>query len=152
MGESFRVRAFRYDLLNPDQRGGFVSIDRACLAFNSVIASAYVEITMHIETFERLNMQYILAYLGLTLLFVSINRIFFGDIYSYINMLRLEALNAVKEKVYGDDKLSFDILKYCYEQRLNKSAIANFIVKASAIGLSGAVKFWPVISKMLVKV
>lgn len=144
-------RALRYDLLNPDQRGGFAFIDKSCVIFNGIVAIVYVEITMHFETFERLSFQYISAYIIVTLLFIGINRGFLGDIFSAVKELKLEALNGTKERAYDDDKLSFEILKYCYERRLNKFSILNFVIKTGAILISGAIKLWPVVSKTLLK-
>src|SRR5262249_29951574 len=119
--------------------------------FNLIIALIYLQVTMHIETFKLVNVQYISSYIVLTLLLISVNRIFLGHIYSAINELKLESLNKVKDKAYDDDKLSFEILKYCYERRINEFSIINFAVKAGAIIFSGAVKFWPIISKVLIK-
>jgi hypothetical protein len=139
--------ALKYDLLNPDQRGGFGFVDRAHIAFNVVLALIYIQITMHIETFGRMNSEHVIGYIVLTVLLIGGNRIFLGDINAKIKALRLESLNKVKDKVYEDDKLSFEILKYCYERRMSASSIVNFAVKAGAILLPGVVKFWPVIAK-----
>lgn len=139
--------ALTYDLLNPDQRGGFVFVDKAHLAFNVVVALVYIQITMHIETFARMNSEHIIGYIVLTVLLVGINRMFLGGIYATIKTLRLESLNKVKENVYKDDKLSFEILKYCYERKISASSIVNFIINPGAIVVSGIIKLWPVISK-----
>jgi hypothetical protein len=138
--------ALAYDLLNPDQRGGFAFVDNAAITFNTVVAMIYIQITLHIETF-KMNSEHIVDYLALTLLLVVINRIFMNDIYAKIKVLRLEALNKVKEKVYEDNKMSFEILKYCYERRLTASSIVNFAINPGAILVSGILKLWPVIAK-----
>ena len=138
--------ALTYDLLNPDQRGGFAFVDKANVAFNIIVALVYIEITMHIETF-KMNPDHIILYVLLTVLLIAINRMFLGGIYATIKSLRLESLNKVKDNVSKDDKLSFEILKYCYERRISASSIINFIIKAGAIVVSGTVKFWPVIVK-----
>jgi hypothetical protein len=142
-------RALRYDLLNPDQRGGFGFVDRANIAFNVVAALVYIQVTMHIETFDKMNFEYIMAYIALTILLVGINRMFLGDIYATIKTLRLDALNKVKDDVFKDDKLSFEILKYCYERKITASSIVNFVIKVGAIAASGIVKLWPIIAKAL---
>jgi hypothetical protein len=140
-----------YDLLNPDQRGGFGFVDRSLLAFNVISALVYVEVTMHIQTFARLNIEHIVDYVILTLLLIGVNRMFFADMYATIKRLRLESLNKVKEKVFKNDELSFEILKYCYERRVRTLSVANFLVQASAIAIPGIVKFWPIIVKVLTR-
>ena len=142
----------RYDLLNPDQRGGFGFVDNALLAFNSVAALAYIEITMHIETFARMNLEHVADYIILTALLIGINKMFFADMYATIRGLRLESLNKVKDEVFKKDKLSFEILKYCYERRMSTSSIANFVIQAGAIAVPGIVKLWPFIVKVFNRV
>jgi hypothetical protein len=139
--------ALRYDLLNPDQRGGFLFIERSHFVFNTLLAIVYVQITIHIGTFERMNAEHIVAYVLATLVLLFGNRIFLGDIYSMIDTLRLDALNTTKEKVYRNDTLSFEILKYCNERRVSRFSVVNLITKALAIAISAAVKFAPLLSK-----
>jgi hypothetical protein len=143
--------ALRSDLLNPDHRGGFLFVEKAHLIFNLIIALIYLQVTMHIETFRLVNAQYITSYIVLTLLLISINRMFLGHIYTAIKELKLESLNKIKDRAYNDDKLSFEILKYCYERRIDVFAIINFAIKTGAIISSSAIKFWPSISKILIK-
>lgn len=141
-----RECALNYDLLNPDQRGGFAFVDKAAVAFNAIVALVYIQITLHIETFKT-NPEHVIAYVVLTLLLVVINRIFLGEIYERVKRLRLEALNKVKDKVYKDDKMSFEILKYCYERRVSITSLVNFAINPGAIVVSGVVKLWPFIVK-----
>ncbi len=142
-----RKGVLRYDLLNPDQKGGFLFVDKAHLAFNVVIALIYIQISMHVETFARMNVEHAVAYAFATLFLLGGNRLFLGDIYSTIYRLKIDALDVVKEKVYKDDKLSFEILKYCYERRVDEFSLVNFAVKASALLVSTTVKLWPLLSK-----
>lgn len=142
-----RDGALTYDLLNPDKRGGFVFVDKANIAFNVVVALIYIQVTLHVETFARMNTEHLVAYIALTALLVGTNRMFLGSIYGIIKTLRLESLNKVKDKVYMNDKMSFEILKYCYEQRISASSIVKFMVNPGAIIVSGIVKIWPVIVK-----
>jgi hypothetical protein len=140
-----------YDLLNPDQRGGFSFVDNALIAFNFIVALVYVEVTLHIETFRRMNFEHMFDYAVLTLLLIGINRMFFAHIYSTIKKLRLESLNRLKDDVFRnrDDKLSFEILKYCYERRVNMASVASFVIKAGAIAVPQIVRSWPFIVKAL---
>src|SRR2546423_14511087 len=115
-----------YDLLNPDQRGGFGFIDNSLLAFNVIAALVYIEITMHIQTFSRLNLEHIIDYVILTALLIGINKMFFADMYATVKRLRLESLNKMKDEVLRNNNLSFEILKYCYERRIRPLSIANF--------------------------
>jgi hypothetical protein len=149
VGAAAERRLLRYDLLNPDQKGGFLFVERAHVAFNAVVALIYVQITMHIETFSQMHAEHVVAYVFVTVAFIGINRIFLGDIYATVKDLKLDALNRIKDSVYENDKLSFEILKYCYERRINEFSLVNFVIKAGAIALSGAIKVWPSIAKSL---
>jgi hypothetical protein len=140
-----------YDLLNPDQRGGFGFVDNSLLAFNIVAALVYIEITMHIETFARLNLEHIVDYMILTGLLLGINKIFFANMYATAKRLRLQSLNKVKDEVFRNNKLSFEVLKYCYERRVSRLSVANFLIQASAIAIPGIVKFWPLIVKAFIR-
>jgi uncharacterized membrane protein len=146
MARAARENALKYDLLNPDQRGGFVFVDKAAISFNGVVALVYLQITMHIETF-KMNSDHFIAYLLVTVLLVAINRIFFSNIYSTITTLRLEALNRVKDNVFKNDAVSFDVLKYCYEKRISVTSVVNFAINPGAVVVSGAIKLWPYIAK-----
>lgn len=141
--------ALAYDLLNPDQRGGFAFLDHLLLAFNVVGALVYVEVTMHMLTFGKLNLEHIVDYIILTLLLVVINRMFFANMYGTVKRLRFKALIKVKDEVFKNNQLSFDVLKYCYERRVSTLSIASFLVQASAIAVPGIVKFWPLVVKAL---
>jgi hypothetical protein len=125
--------ALTYDLLNPDQRGGFRFVDHANILSNIVAALLYLQITLHIRTFEIMNPEYIIGYVALTILLILMNRMFLGDIYAKIKVLRLESLNNLKRSVFNDDKLSFEILKYCYERRVSPFTIASAAIKTGAI-------------------
>ncbi|MBV9071283.1 MAG: hypothetical protein JO231_21390 [Acidobacteria bacterium] len=134
-----------YDLLNPDQRGGFWFVDSSNILFNVITALAYIQVTMHIGTFDVMHAEHIVAYVSLTVILIVVNRIFLGDIYATIRMLKLEALNTVKDNVYNDNKLSFEILKYCYERRVSFLSLANGAIKSAAILVPGITKIWPLI-------
>jgi hypothetical protein len=138
-----------YDLLNPDQRGGFWFVDSSNILFNVIAALAYIQVTMHIGTFDVMHAEHVVAYISLTVILIVVNRIFLGDIYATIRVLKLEALHKVKDKVYNDSKLSFEILKYCYERRINVLSIANASIKAAAILIPGVTKLWPILEKAL---
>jgi hypothetical protein len=147
VGVGARQGVFRYDLLNPDQKGGFLFVEKAHVAFNVIIALFYVDITMHIGTFERMNTEHIIAYAAATVLLIGGSRIFLGGVHSAIKTLKLKSLNDVKDKVYKNDGLSFEILKYCYERRINELWVVTFATKGGAILLSAALKLWPFFSK-----
>lgn len=139
--------AVNYDLLNPDQRGGFGFVDKANIVFNVIVALIYIQITLHIETFAKMNTENVIAYVVLTLFLIGINKMFLGGIYATIKTLRLKSLDRMKEKAYTDDKQSFEILKYCYERRLGTASIVNFLINPGAIIVSGIIKLWPIIAK-----
>jgi len=146
IGRAARAGVLMYDLLNPDRRGGFAFVDKAAVAFNIVVAFVYLQIMLHVGTF-KMNPEHIIIIVLLTLMAVLINKLFLGGIYATIKALRLEALNKVKERVYKDDQMSFEILKYCYEQRVSAASIVNFAINPGAIVVSGVIKLWPVIAK-----
>jgi hypothetical protein len=102
---------------------------------------------MHIQTFSRLNLEHIIDYIILTTLLVGINKMFFADMYATVKRLRHESLNKVKDEVFKNNNLSFEVLKYCYEQRVSTLSIANFLIQASAIAIPGIVELWPFIVK-----
>jgi hypothetical protein len=102
---------------------------------------------MHIQTFSRLNLEHIIDYVILTALLVGINKMFFADMYATVKRLRLESLHKLKDEVFKNNNLSFEVLKYCYERRVSTLSIANFLVQASAIAIPGIVELWPFIVK-----
>jgi hypothetical protein len=140
LGTAWWQGALRYDLLNPDQRGGFRFVDHANILSNVVAALVYLQITLHIGTFEIMNPEYVIGYVALTVLLIVMNRMFLGDIYVKIKALRIEALNDLKKNVYNDDKLSFEILKYCYERRISALTILSAAIKAGAIVIPTVLK------------
>src|SRR6266403_1708716 len=139
--------AVNYDLLNPDQRGGFGFVDKANIVFNVIVVLVYIQITLHIETFAKMNTEHVIGYVILTLFLIGINRMFLGGIYGTIKTLRLKSLDRMKEKAYNDDKQSFEILKYCYERRTSTTSIVSFLINPGAIVVSGIIKLWPIIAK-----
>ena len=150
MGIAIKRRLLHYDLLNPDQKGGFLFVEKAHLVFNAIVAIVYIQITMFIGTFNLVHTDYIIAYTVSTVVLIGVNHIFLGHIYSTIKTLRLEALNVIKEKVvFKNDKLGFEILRYYYERKIDRFSVLNFVIKAGAIALPGVVKLWPVLSKVV---
>lgn len=141
-----RAGVLTYDLLNPDRRGGFAFVDNAAFAFNVVVVLVYIQIMLHVGTF-KMNFEHIIIIVLLALVAIFINRIFLGSIYATIKALKLKALNSMKDRVYKDDKMSFEILKYCYERRVSVASVVNFAINPGGIVVSGVVKLWPVIAK-----
>lgn len=141
MRTAFWESALKYDLLNPDERGGFGFVDNAHIAFNVVAALVYVQITLHIETFERMNAEHIIGYSILTLMLIGTNWIFLGDIYGKIKALRFESLNELKDRVF-DDKLNFEVLKYCLEQKTRLVSVEAVAIKAAGIVIPAVIKLW----------
>lgn len=142
-----REKALKCDLLNPDQRSGFVFVDKAAIAFNVIVALVYLQITMHIETF-KMNSDHVAAYILVTAALVAINIMFFGGIYATIKALKIDALNKVKDDVFKNNTLSFEVLKYCYERRVSMASVLNFAINPGAVVVSGAIKLWPFIVKV----
>lgn len=132
--------ALKFDLLNPDQRGGFRFVDHANILLNVVAALVYLQITLHIQTFEIMRPEYVIGYLALTVFLIVLNRMFLGDIYVKIKALKIEALNDLKKSVYNDHELSFEILKYCYERRVSALTILSAAIKVGAIVIPNVLK------------
>lgn len=148
MTAASRAGLLKYDLLNPDQRGGFAFVDRAALAFNAMIAVAYVQITLHIETF-KMNYDHIIAYVLSTIALIAINQAFLGRIYATVGRLKRDALNRVKDNVFKSDALSFEILKYYYDRKIDLKAVLNFAINPGAVVVSAFLKLWPLLVEAL---
>jgi len=127
-----RRKALKYDLLNPDQRGGFGFVENAHIAFNVVVALIYVQVTMHIVTFERMNPDHVLLYIFLTLALVGINWVFLGNIYEKIKALRFDSLNELKDRFFAN-KLNFEVVKYCMEQKVSAFSLETIAIKAAGL-------------------
>lgn len=140
---AYRKKALKYDLLNPDQRGGFGFVDNAHIAFNLIVALIYVQITMHTVTFERMNADHRIGYFILTLTLIGINWVFLGDIYEKIKALRFESLSKLKERIF-EDKLNFEVLKYCMEQKISAFSLETIAIKAAGIMI-------PLIARLLLR-
>ena len=123
-------KAFNYDLLNPDKRGGFGFVDNAHIVFNVVVALVYVIVSMHIITFEKMNPDHFALYLFLTLALVSINWLFLGDIYEKIRALRADSLNEFKDRFFAKT-LDFEVLKYCMDQKVSVFSLETIAIKAA---------------------
>jgi hypothetical protein len=142
--------ALKYDLLNPDQRGGFIFVDRAHFAFNSIIALIFIQVTIY-NSFTIMNAERVIFYAIFIMTLIGMHRMVLGDIYATVRRLRFESLNKVKANVYKDDKLSFEILKYCYERRTRTSSIVAFVISAAPIVISVLLKLWPAIAKVFTR-
>jgi len=127
-----RKKGLRYDLLNPDRRGGFGFIDNAHIAFNFVVALIYVQVTMHIVTFERMNPDHFVLYIFLTVALIGFNWLFLGDISVKIKALRFDSLNELKDRIF-DHKLNFAVLKYCMEQKDSAFSLESIAIKVAGI-------------------
>ncbi len=136
-------KAICYDLLNPDRCGGFLPVERAHTVLNVIMAILYVQISLHTETFSRMNAEHAIAYAGATVVLLFGNSLFMGSAYQAIKRLRIEALNDRKERVYQNDALSFEILKFFYETRATRFGVINFATKAVAIIVSALIKSLP---------
>lgn len=147
-----REGALKYDLLNPDRRGGYGFVDKVTIAFNLTVGLIYIQFSLHVLTFARIATEHVIGCVILMLLLIGGNRMFLGQIYATIRTLRIKSLNTIKDKVYKDDTLSFEILKYCYERRIRTSSIVNFAVKSVAFLTPAIVKYWPDITRVLGRV
>ncbi len=138
IGIASREGALRYDLLNPDRRGGFGFLRKAQAAFSVITGLVYIQIVLYsLDRILKTVPEAIVSFGIVTLLLVWLNLAFFPDIYKKIKTLRLKSLDRIKDKVYENDKLSFEILKYCYERRINWYLIISIIIQAAAILIAG---------------
>lgn len=132
-----RRGAIRYDLLNPDRRGGFDFLRKAQIAFNVISGLVYIQILLYgFAKFSLGTADALVTYIIATVLLVMANTTFFGAIYGQIKKLRFESLDRIKDNVYKNDALSFEILKYCYERRLNWYLVIGIIIQVAAIILA----------------
>ena len=141
--ESADHKAIAYDLLNPDGSGGFGSIERAHVVLNLVIAVIYIQITLHTDTFVRMNPEHAIAYTAATLVLLFGNTTFLGGVYRRIRGLRFRALNEQKERVYNNDALSLEILKFFYEHRRSRFTVMNVATKTVALIVPALLKASP---------
>ncbi|MGT2435830.1 hypothetical protein ACU4GH_08140 [Bradyrhizobium betae] len=135
--------ALAYDLLNPDRCGGFASVERAHLITNVILAVLYVLIALHTETFARMNPEHALAYAAATLVLLFGNTIFIGSIGRHVRKLRTAALNEQKDRVYKNDALSLEILKFYYDHSRTRFQFGSILTKAVAIGIPAILKAAP---------
>lgn len=105
----------KYDLLNPDRCGGFSFVGTAHVFYNFAVAIVYVQITIHIDTFEGANIEHILSYIFVTIIFIFGNSFFIAKLYKDIENLKFVCLEQYKEQIYGNNELSFHIYKYYHE-------------------------------------
>src|ERR1051325_7932155 len=152
MVTALKKGVLRYDLLNPDQRGGFGFVYNALIAFNVVAVLVLIEIISHNATFSRLNFEHIADYSIVMVILFGINNLFFVNMYAPIKRLRMESLNKMKDEVFRNNNLSFEILKYCYERRASPLLIANFLVQASGIAIPIIIKYWQDIVRAISRV
>jgi hypothetical protein len=141
--KSAQDQSIKYDLLNPDRHGGFASVERTHVIFNLLLAIVYLQIVLYTTTFSTVNFEHVLSYIGITLVFLFGNNLFLGDTYRQIKRLKVEALNACKDRVYSGDNLQFQILKYCYDHRPSLFSAVNLATKAVTVIISLAVKLAP---------
>lgn len=132
-----REGALTYDLLNPDRRGGFAFLRKAQFSFSVITGLLYIQILLNSFTFQKVNVVRVITYIILTTLVICINGGVFGDIYAEAKKLRFESLDKIKNKVYENDKLSFEILKYCYERRISWYLIVGILIQTAGIVLTG---------------
>lgn len=138
MGIATREGALRYDLLNPDGRGGFGFLRKAQVGFSVITGLVYVQILLYsLDRILRTVPEAVVSFGIVTIMLVSVNLTVFPDIYKQIKKLRFESLDRLKDKVYENDRLSFEILRYCYERRINWYLIISIAVQAVAILIAG---------------
>jgi len=132
-----RGGALTYDLLNPDRRGGFAFLRKAQFSFSVITGLLYIQILLNSFTFQKVGLERVITYIILTILVICINAGVFADIYAVAKKLRFESLDKIKENVYKNDKLSFEILKYCYERRINWYLVLGILIQAAGIIVTG---------------
>ncbi len=125
-------RAIKYDLFNPDRCGGGSFIGLSQVYFNLAISFVYIQITLHIAVFEKLNIEYIIYYIIITIFFIFGNTIYNNGIYNRIENLRIKSLNKYKYGIYNKDRLSLDIYKYYNEYFFKGSYVEKFSLTSKA--------------------
>lgn len=90
-----------------------------------------------------MNAEHVLAYTVATMFLLFGNTIFLGGVHRRIRVLRNEALNEQKERVYKSDALSLEILKFFYEHRRSRFPLLNLATKAVAVVVPAIIKAAP---------
>jgi hypothetical protein len=135
--------SLQYDLLNPDRRGGFIAIDRLHMTLNCLIAILYIQVALHTETFERMNIDHAIAYFSATVFLLCGNSVFFWPIRADVGKLKLAALNRQKCRVYRNEPQSLEVLKFFYELNSRRFEAFSFAIKAFALVVPAVVKAAP---------
>jgi hypothetical protein len=140
-------KAATFDILDPDRMGGYLAVENAKVIFNVILAAVYIDVSLHTGTFRVIHFDHALAYVAATMILLFGNMLVFREANGEIKALRRAAINARKHKVYEEDALSFEILKYVYSVRPPRT-IENFVIKAVPIVGSLALKLAPVIAQV----
>ena len=112
----------KYDLLNPDNAGGYSAARYASAYLNIALSIVYLQISLYVLTFQGANPEHIIGYAIATLLLLFANAIVFRKVETVIAKKKDSALNDLKSKTYSGDQLHFDIYRY-YVDIFSKHAL-----------------------------
>lgn len=133
-----------YDLLHPDNAGGFASIRLAIAYFNIGIALIYLQIALYTVTFHGINIAQAGAYALTTIAFLIANLAIFGRIDRIIEKKKQSALNEVKARAYDGDITNFEIFRY-YLDVFSKRSLRRRLTYAILTLKSVAIAIPPIV-------
>jgi hypothetical protein len=134
----------RFELLHSDRAGGFIAAENAKVIFNAALAVIYLEVTLHTGTFRLAHLEHILVYVSATAALLFGNLWAFKGLDRQLASLREREMEVRRRRVYEDDSLSFQILKYAHETRPPR-LLTTFALKAVPIASSFAIKIAPLL-------
>lgn len=137
--------SIEYDLLHPDNAGGFASVQLATAYFNIGVVLAYLQIALYTVTFRSVNVHQLLAYGLTTFALLAANFMIFGRVDRAITEKKRAALAKTKDRAYQGDSLSFEIFRYYVDVFSRKSlqrrlSLAILSLKSAAIALPPILK------------
>lgn len=134
-----------YDLLHPDGAGGFASIRLAITYFNLAVIVLYLQISLYTVTFGRINLPEAAAYVLATTALLLANFVVFRKTDHALEAKRLSTLSRMKDRTYGGDLVSLEILRYYLDTFSRKSlqrrlSVILLALKSLAIAIPPAIK------------
>jgi len=143
--EAAIARGFaRFELLHWDRAGGFIAAENAKTIFNVALAVIYLEVTLHTGTFRVAHLDHILVVASATAALLFGNLWAFNRLNKQLALLREREMETRRRRVYEDDSLSFQILKFAQEARPPR-LVTTVALKAIPIASSFVLKVAPLL-------
>lgn len=136
--------ATRFELLHSDRAGGFVAVENAKFVFNTALAVIYLQVTLHSGTFRLAHLDHILVFIAATVALLFGNYWVFRRVDRELAALKEKEIEIRRRRVYEDDPLSFEILRFAYGTR-PPHLLGTIALKVLPIAFSLAPKLAPIL-------